>query len=162
MTVRIQTDDFDVGREQRAMTSNNTDIGAIVTFTGVVRGTTQDKNLTTMALEHYPGMTEREFERIEAEARSRWPLQDCLIVHRVGQLKPGDNIVLVITASSHRRAAFEAAQFLMDYLKTDAPFWKKEQTEDGNTQWVENRKSDDRARERWASGSKSSKSDAAE
>src|SRR5262245_43479135 len=102
-----------------------------------------------MTLEHYPGMTEQELERVEAEAGKRWPLQASLIVHRVGSLKPGDNIVLVVTASAHREAAFEAAAFLMDYLKTRAPFWKKEQDLDGTERWVEARESDDRAAQRW-------------
>jgi molybdopterin synthase catalytic subunit len=104
-----------------------------------------------MTLEHYPGMTETELEAIEAEARARWPLQGCLIVHRVGELKPGDRIVLVVTASPHRQAAFQAAEFLMDYLKTRAPFWKKETYAGGETRWVEARASDDVALGRWAS-----------
>jgi molybdopterin synthase catalytic subunit len=103
-----------------------------------------------MTLEHYPGMTEAELSRIEAEAQSRWPLQASLIVHRVGELKPGDNIVLVVTASAHRQAAFEAAGFLMDYLKTRAPFWKKETGASGNTVWVEAREADERAVRRWS------------
>ena len=107
-----------------------------------------------MTLEHYPGMTEEELARVEAEAARRWPLKASLIVHRVGTLRPGDNIVLVVTISSHREAAFEAAEFLMDYLKTRAPFWKKEQTLDGTERWVDARESDDRAAERWSGGSK--------
>src|SRR5262245_37343896 len=103
-----------------------------------------------MTLEHYPGMTESELARVEAEAAARWPLQASLIVHRVGALKPGDNIVLVVTASAHREAAFAAAEFLMDYLKTSAPFWKKELAPDGSARWVEARQSDERAAERWA------------
>ncbi len=150
MTVRIQQQDFDVGAEMRALSSGRTDIGAVVTFTGIVRGESENKELTSMTLEHYPGMTEKELERIEKEARARWPLQDSLIIHRFGILKPGDNIVLVITASAHRQVAFEAAAFLMDYLKTQAPFWKKEQTAAGENQWVAARTDDDVARAKWS------------
>jgi len=125
MSVRVTTGDFDIGAEIEILTAGRTDIGAIVTFTGTVRGEAKGKPIVSMALEHYPGMTEAELVRIEHEAHARWPLQGSLIVHRVGELKPGENIVLVITASAHRQAAFEAAAFLMDYLKTSAPFWKK-------------------------------------
>lgn len=149
MAVRVQAEDFDVGAEVKRLTAGRTDIGAIVTFTGAVRGDTAGKTITRMTLEHYPGMTEAEMERVEAEAHARWPLQGSLIVHRVGPLAPGDNIVLVIAASTHRRAAFEAAEFLMDYLKTRAPFWKKEEGLDGNGTWVDARDSDGTAAERW-------------
>jgi len=149
MAVRVQAEDFDVGAEIKRLTRGRTDIGAIVTFTGSVRGESGGKPITSMTLEHYPGMTERELEQVESEANARWPLQASLIVHRVGALAPGDNIVLVVTASAHRQAAFAAAEFLMDYLKTSAPFWKKERGPDGAERWVEARQSDDRAAERW-------------
>ncbi|MGE0628409.1 MAG: molybdopterin synthase catalytic subunit MoaE [Hyphomicrobiaceae bacterium] len=149
MTVRVQQADFDVGAETRALTAGHSDIGAVVTFTGTVRGDASDGPITAMTLEHYPGMTEMELERVEAEAGARWPLQASLIVHRIGELRPGDNIVLVITASAHRHAAFAAAEFLMDYLKTRAPFWKKETGADGVGRWVDARESDEAARERW-------------
>ena len=148
MAVRVQQEDFDAAAEVAALTAGRTDIGAIVTFTGRVRG--GEGGVAAMTLEHYPGMTEAELSRIEAEAHSRWPLQASLIVHRVGELKPGDNIVLVATASAHRQAAFEAAGFLMDYLKTRAPFWKKETDASGNAVWVEARESDDSAARRWS------------
>jgi len=144
--IRVQSEDFDIGAEIAALKENRTDIGAVVTFTGSVRD--QHGDITEMTLEHYPGMTEKELERIEAEARRRWPLQACLIVHRVGTLKPGDNIVLVVTASEHRDAAFDAARFLMDYLKTNAPFWKRETGPHGS-EWVEAKTSDDAAAARW-------------
>jgi len=136
--IRVQTQDFDIGAEIAALTSGRTDIGAVVTFTGLVRD-------VVLELEHYPGMTERELERIEAEAHERWRLQASLIIHRVGKLAPGDNIVLVVTASAHRGDAFQAAEFLMDYLKTRAPFWKRE-----GEKWVEARESDDEAAKRWS------------
>ena len=126
MSVSVQAEDFDISREVAALTSDRTDIGAIVTFTGTVRGKNVGAELSSMTLEHYPGMTEKELERIEREANDRWPLQASLVIHRVGALAPGDNIVLVVTVSAHREAAFAAAEFLMDYLKTSAPFWKKE------------------------------------
>jgi molybdopterin synthase catalytic subunit len=149
LSVRVQREDFDVGQEVRGLAAGRTDIGAVVTFTGVVRGESGGEPLNAMTLEHYPQMTESELERVEAEARSRWQLQASLVVHRVGRLVPGDNIVLVVTAAPHREAAFAAAEFLMDYLKTRAPFWKKEETAGGTERWVEARASDDRAAERW-------------
>jgi molybdopterin synthase catalytic subunit len=149
VAVRVQTADFDVGAEVRTLTMGRTDIGAIVTFTGTVRGEAGGVRLASMTLEHYPGMTERELSDIEREAATRWPLTGSLIVHRVGELRPGDNIVLVIAASAHRQAAFEAAAFLMDYLKTRAPFWKKETSADGQGSWVDARESDDQAVKRW-------------
>lgn len=149
MAVRVQTDDFDVSAEMNAITLGRTDIGAVVTFTGIVRGTNGDDSISSMTLEHYPGMTEAELGRAEAEANKRWPLQATLIVHRTGTLVPGDNIVLVIAASAHRHAAFDAAAFLMDYLKTRAPFWKKEIDEEGNGSWVDARDSDEQATDRW-------------
>ena len=148
--IRVQSEDFDIGAEVDRLTQGRTDLGAVVTFTGCVRDHAGGKQISEMTLEHYPGMTEQELARIETQARERWPLQDCLIVHRYGALKPGDRIVLVVTASPHRRAAFEAAEFLMDYLKTSAPFWKRESGPDG-TQWVDARESDDKALKRWQS-----------
>jgi len=152
--IKVQAEDFDIGAEVKALQAGRTDIGAIVTFTGAVRGGDASdpagETLSTMTLEHYPGMTEGELKRIEAEANSRWPLQGSLIIHRYGTLKPGDNIVLVVTASAHRVAAFEAASFLMDYLKTNAPFWKKEAGPDG-ANWVAAKSSDDDALDKWNS-----------
>ncbi|GFO80616.1 MAG: molybdenum cofactor biosynthesis protein MoaE [Methyloceanibacter sp.] len=132
--IRVQRDDFDIGKEIDALRKGRTGIGAIVTFTGTVRDAHGE--VTAMTLEHYPGMTERELARVEAEAHARWPLQATLIVHRVGRLEPGDNIVLTAAASAHREAAFEAARFLIDYLKTSAPFWKRESGPAGD-KWVE-------------------------
>ena len=146
--IRVQQDNFDIGAEIERLRAGRTDIGAIVSFTGTVRDTAKGEAISLMTLEHYPGMTEKELERIEAEANERWPLQASLIVHRYGPMKPGENIVLVVTASPHRQAAFEAAQFLMDFLKTDAPFWKKEDGPDGGD-WVDARESDDDALKRW-------------
>jgi molybdopterin synthase catalytic subunit len=152
MACRVQAEDFDLGREVRALTEGRTDIGAIVTFTGTVRGEAKGRPIVSMTLEHYPGMTEAELERVEAEAHARWPLDQSLIVHRYGELRPGDNIVLVVTASRHRQAAFEAAEFLMDFLKSRAPFWKKETTADGSGHWVDAREADDAALARWGDG----------
>jgi molybdopterin synthase catalytic subunit len=149
VAVRVQAQDFDVGAETRALTAGRTDIGAIVTFTGIVRGDAKGRPITSMTLEHYPGMTEAELARVETEANRRWPLQASLIIHRYGTLNLGDNIVLVVTASPHRHAAFEAAEFLMDYLKSSAPFWKKETGSDGNGTWVDARETDDVALKRW-------------
>ena len=132
--IRVQEQDFDIGAEIAKLAAGRSDIGAIVTFLGTVRD--QHGAVETMTLEHYPGMTERELQRIEAEACARWKLQASLIVHRYGALTPGDNIVLVVTASEHRDAAFDAARFLMDYLKTSAPLWKRE-TGPGGARWVE-------------------------
>lgn len=146
--IRVQSEEFDVGAELKALAQGKTNIGAVVTFTGLVRDHAGDTNIGAMTLEHYPGMTERELTAIEAKANDRWPLQASLIIHRYGRLKPGDQIVLVITASSHRQAAFEAAEFLMDWLKTKAPFWKLEETDKG-TEWVEAKGSDDDAADRW-------------
>jgi molybdopterin synthase catalytic subunit len=148
MAARVQREDFDMAAEIAALTAGRTDIGAVVTFTGRVRN--EEGSVAAMTLEHYPGMTEAELSRIEAEAQARWPLQASLIVHRVGELKPGDNIVLVVTASAHRQPAFEAAGFLMDYLKTRAPFWKKETDASGKTAWIEARDQDESAARRWS------------
>jgi molybdopterin synthase catalytic subunit len=149
VSVAVQAEDFDIGREIAALAADRTDIGAIVTFSGVVRGTSEGSELSSMELEHYPGMTEAELTHVEAEAHKRWPLQSTRIVHRIGTLVPGDNIVLVVTTSAHRQAAFEAAAFLMDYLKTRAPFWKKETDASGAGHWVDARESDDEALEKW-------------
>ena len=146
--IRVQQQDFDVGAEIAVLRKGRTDIGAIAAFVGLVRDHAGGREVTSMTLEYYPGMTEKELARIEAEARERWPLLDCLIVHRAGRLSAGDNIVLVITLSEHRRAAFEAAQFLMDYLKTTAPFWKSEENGE-ERHWVAPRDADDAAAERW-------------
>lgn len=147
MSVRVQSEPFDIAAE--SATIKDTDTGAIVTFTGCVRGSDNGKRLISLTLEHYPAMTQRELEAIEREAHQRWPLQKSLIVHRYGTLKPGDDIVLVITASRHRAAAFEAAKFLMDFLKTKAPFWKREEFETGDKTWVGQRTSDTEATDRW-------------
>ncbi len=149
MSVKVQREDFDIGSEVKALTAGRTDIGAVVTFTGTVRGDAHGGPIRSMTLEHYPGMTEAELARVEAEALARWPIDASLVIHRYGELLPGDNIVLVVTASRHRHAAFEAAEFLMDYLKTRAPFWKKETAADGTGHWVDARDADDRALDRW-------------
>ncbi len=146
--IRVQREDFDIGAEIEGVRAGRTDNGAIVSFTGIVRET-KGERVAAMTLEHYPGMTERELERIEAEARERWPITECTIIHRYGRLEPGDNIVLVVTASAHRQAAFDAAAFLMDYLKTSAPFWKSEEMPEG-PRWVEAREADDNAARRWS------------
>ena len=145
MAVRVQEADFDVSAEIDALTAGNTEIGAVTTFTGLVRGA----GISEMVLEHYPGMTEKALSELEAEAQKRWPLDGTLIIHRIGPLMPGDRIVLVAAASRHRRAAFEAAEFLMDYLKTKAPFWKKEMT-GTEGRWVDARDTDNSAAERWS------------
>ena len=147
MTVRIQAEPFDTGVEIARLTAGS-GAGAVVTFTGLCRTDGETGTITAMTLEHFPGMAEEELSRLEAEARKRWPLLDCLVIHRHGRLVPGDPIVLVITLSAHRDAAFEAANFLMDYLKTSAPFWKKEESA-GGEQWVAAKDSDDAARGRW-------------
>lgn len=148
MTVRIQPDDFDAGAEIEALKKSCPDAGAVVTFTGIVRG---DGGITSLTLEHYPGMTEQEIARHVEDATARWPVQGATIIHRIGGLAPGDNIVLVAVAAAHRQAAFEAAQFLMDYLKTRAPFWKFEERS-GDSRWVDARESDDAAASRWRRG----------
>lgn len=143
--VSVQAEDFDPGAEVERMTTGRAEVGAVVTFTGLVRG---GDGLEAMELEHYPGVTERALAGIVAEAEGRWPLTGVRVIHRYGRLVPGDRIVLVVTASRHRRAAFEAAEFLMDYLKTRAPFWKKEHGPKGG-RWVDARDSDDSAAARW-------------
>ncbi len=146
---RLQQEDFDIGAEIAAVKAGHSDIGAVVSFLGTVRDRTGDSTLNEITIEHYPGMTEAEIARIEAEAFARWPLQACTIIHRYGTLKAADNIVLVVTASEHREAAFKAAEFLMDYLKTRAPFWKREKGPQGS-RWVEADARDDAASARWA------------
>lgn len=148
MAVSVQTEDFDVGQAVRDLTRGRTDIGALVTFTGLVRDL-PDGGLEAMELEHYPGMTEKALKDIEAQARRRWNLSASLIIHRVGRLEPGDQIMMVATGSAHRRDAFEAAEFLMDYLKSRAPFWKKEHSAQGGASWVDARESDEEALKRW-------------
>ena len=148
MAVRVQTGDFDVGAEVAALRRGNPKVGAVASFVGVVRDLNDGGSVGRMTLEHYPGMTEKAIEAIVEEARSRWDIIDVTVVHRVGELKPTDQIVLVVVASGHRGAAFAACEFIMDYLKTRAPFWKKEETPRGS-RWVEARASDDDAAERW-------------
>ena len=149
MTVRVQAEDFDPGREIEAVTAGNTAIGGVASFIGLVRDMQDGTGVGAMTLEHYPGMTEKMLAEIEAEANRRWPLQSSLIVHRYGRLEPGDRIVLVVTASAHRQAALEACHFLIDWLKTKAPFWKLEETAGGEGRWVEARATDDVAAARW-------------
>jgi molybdopterin synthase catalytic subunit len=146
-TIRVQEQDFDTAREIAGLSAGRTDIGAVVSFSGLCRA---DDNLAALTLEHYPGMAEAEIQRHADEAMARWPLQGLTIIHRHGRITPGENIVLVVTASSHRQAAFEAAAFLMDYLKTNAPFWKREEKAEGGS-WVEAKSHDDAAAARWKS-----------
>jgi molybdopterin synthase catalytic subunit len=147
-SIRIQTETFDVAAETAALTEGHADIGAVVAFTGFCRD--EGGRLAALELEHYPGMAEAEIGRIAAQAQERWPLLGLTIIHRFGRILPGDQIVLVLAASSHRQAAFEAADFLMDYLKTRAPFWKREHRKDGTAGgWVEARDADDEAARRW-------------
>lgn len=149
MAVRVQREAFEAAVEAGALVAGRTDVGSIVTFTGLVRGEAEGRALTSLTLEHYPQMTEAELARIEAEAVARFGLQDALIIHRYGELKPGEPIVLVVTLAAHRQAAFEAAEFLMDYLKSRAPFWKKEAFADGSDTWVDARETDASALARW-------------
>jgi molybdopterin synthase catalytic subunit len=148
VTVRIQQADFDIAHEIVALSAGRTDIGAVVTFSGICRGSDGGDATQALTLEHYPGMAEAEIARHADEAISRWPLTGLTIIHRVGRIVPGENIMVVLTASAHRQAAFEAAEFLMDYLKTQAPFWKHEETTAG-TSWVEAKAGDDEAAARW-------------
>ena len=158
MTVRVQREDFDVGAELSALTDGNVRVGGLCSFVGLVRdmhggdeaSDGQQSRLGAMTLEHYPGMTERMLEGIDAEAHARWPLEATRVVHRYGRLEPGDRIVLVAAASAHRQAAFDACAFLIDWLKTRAPFWKAEEMASGETRWVAARESDDRAAARWS------------
>ena len=147
-TVRVQAADIDVGAEFAALTAGRSDIGGIGCFVGTVRASPGGPRLEALTLEHYPAMTERALAGVVAEAERRWPLLGCTVVHRVGRMAPGENIVLVLAASAHRQAAFEAAEFLMDYLKANAPFWKREERPTG-TSWVDARQHDDEAAARW-------------
>ncbi len=146
--IRVQREDFDPGPELASLARGNKSVGGVCAFVGLVRDLAGGEHISAMTLEHYPGMTERALADIEAEARRRWPLEDVLIVHRFGRLEPGDRIVLVATASAHRAAAFDACAFLIDWLKTKAPFWKLEETPAGS-RWVEAQSSDDDAARRW-------------
>jgi molybdopterin synthase catalytic subunit len=148
-TIRLQTETFDVAAEVEKLTRGRSDIGAVVTFTGICRADENGEPIAALTLEHYPGMAEAEIGRHVEEARARWPLMGVTVIHRHGRIQPGENIVLVVTASSHREAAFAAASFLMDYLKTHAPFWKQVEKAAGKT-WVEAKASDDTAAERWS------------
>ncbi|MDZ7652292.1 MAG: molybdopterin synthase catalytic subunit MoaE [Burkholderiaceae bacterium] len=148
MPVRVQTKDFDAGAEIARLRAGDPKVGAVASFIGVARDINDGAAVRTLTLEHYPGMTERALEEICARARQRWDLLDLLVIHRVGELKPLDQIVLVVVTSAHRGEAFAACEFVMDYLKTEAPFWKKEVTPDG-ARWVDARESDDTARARW-------------
>jgi molybdopterin synthase catalytic subunit len=148
VTIRIQPSDFDVGREIAALTGGRSDVGAVVSFTGICRGSEDGTAIAALTLEHYPGMAEAEITRHAKTAMSRWELSGIRVIHRVGRITPGENIVLVVTASKHRHAAFEAAEFLMDYLKANAPFWKRVDGADGKD-WIEARDHDDAAARRW-------------
>ena len=148
MPVRVQQQDFDVGVEVSALRAGRLDVGAVASFIGTVRDLNEGAGVSSMTLEHYPGMTERSLEDICAQARQRWDIFDALVVHRHGELAPGDQIVLVAVTSAHRGEAFAACEFIMDYLKTQAPFWKKERTPQG-ARWVEAREADDAAAARW-------------
>ena len=148
MPVRIQTEDFDIAREIAALRGSDARIGAIAAFVGLVRDINDAATVNTLTLEHYPGMTEKALDDIVDQARARWSVHDVLVIHRVGELKPTEQIVLVIVAGAHRGEAFAACEFVMDYLKTRAPFWKKEQTPDG-ARWVEARASDEKKAARW-------------
>ncbi len=149
MAVRVQTEDFDIGREIAALRAGNPGIGAIATFTGLVRDLNDGEQVSEMTLEHYPGMTEKALAAIVDEAKQRWDIIDALVVHRVGRLRPLDQIVLVVVTGAHRGEVFAACEFVMDYLKTRAPFWKKEQTPSGG-RWVDARETDDAAAQRWS------------
>ena len=153
MPARVQTEDFDVGHELAALRNCDPSIGAVAAFVGTVRDVNADASVSSMTLEHYPGMTEKALADICEQAMSRWDLIDTLVIHRIGALKPGDRIVLVGVSSAHRGEAFAACEFIMDYLKTRAPFWKKEETPEG-ARWVDARASDDEAAARWHAASK--------
>jgi len=148
VTIRIQSADFDIAAEIAALTKARHDVGAVVSFSGICRGGEGKDAIAAMTLEHYPGMAEAEIGRHVSEAIARWPLTGVTVIHRYGRVVPGDNIVLVLTASVHREAAFQAAEFLMDYLKTNAPFWKSEERAD-NKVWVDAQAHDDNAAARW-------------
>ena len=146
--VRLQVEDFDAAAEVTALTRGRSDIGAVVSFTGICRGAESGEPIAALNLEHYPGMAEAEIARHVEDAKARWPLLGVTVIHRHGRIKPGENIVLVVTASSHREAAFAAAEFLMDYLKTRAPFWKQVESKSG-TAWIDAKETDDAAADRW-------------
>ena len=148
MSVRVQTEDFDVSQEMLVLRQKNPKVGAVASFVGVVRDLNDGDEVSALTLEHYPGMTERSLEEIVSEAKSRWNIYDALIIHRVGTLLPLDQIVLVLVTSAHRGESFKACEFLMDYLKTRAPFWKKEQSSSGE-RWIDARTSDSVAAMRW-------------
>jgi molybdopterin synthase catalytic subunit len=148
MPVRIQAEDFDAGAEMAALRRDDPSIGAIASFIGLVRDANEGDRVSEMTLEHYPGMTDKALERIVDDAKSRWNIIDVLVIHRIGTLRPTDQIVLVVVTGAHRGEAFAACEFVMDYLKTQAPFWKKEQT-DAGSRWVDARTSDDAAARRW-------------
>ena len=148
VTIRIQQTDFDIAQEIAALTKGRTDIGAVVSFSGICRGSEGGETIAALTLEHYPGMAEAEIARHTETAMSRWPLTGLAVIHRVGRITPGENIVLVLTASQHRQAAFQAAEFLMDYLKANAPFWKREENPKGSS-WIEAHDRDDAAAARW-------------
>lgn len=150
MAVRVQLEDFNAGDEISKLRSARKDIGAVVSFVGQVRDMNVGEHVTELTLEHYPGMTEKALETIAEQAKSRWDLVDVLVIHRIGSLKPLDQIVLVAVSSAHRGEAFRACEFIMDYLKTEAPFWKKEILQSGESRWVEAKDSDDTARKRWS------------
>jgi molybdopterin synthase catalytic subunit len=145
--IQVQEALFDMAAESTALTAGRTDVGGVASFLGVCRG---DDGLAAMVLEHYPGMTERALGRIAAEAEARWPLTGCTVIHRVGRILPGEPIVLVLTASAHRAAALESCAFLIDWLKTKAPFWKREEFADGDARWVAAKNEDDAAAARWS------------
>ena len=147
-TIRIQQADFDIAAEIAALTRGRSDVGAVVSFSGICRGSENGEPIAALTLEHYPGMAEAEIKRHTDEATSRWPLTGLTVVHRVGRITPGENIVLVLAASPHRQAAFQAAEFLMDYLKASAPFWKREESRNG-TNWIAAHGHDDAAAARW-------------
>ena len=151
--IRVQEEDIDIGAELAALTANNHRIGGIATFIGTMRDLSDGKAVATMTLEHYPGMTEKQLEAIEREAQARWTLEASLIIHRYGRFEPGDRIVFVATAAPHRQAALDSCAFLIDWLKTKAPFWKLEETGDG-ARWVDARDSDEAATARWRNGDK--------
>lgn len=149
MPIRVQTEDFDAGAEINHMRLRRRDVGAVAAFVGQVRDINENADISSLTLEHYPGMTEKALENIVEQAKQRWNIFDALVIHRIGKLQPTDQIVLVVVSGAHRGEAFAACEFIMDYLKTEAPFWKKEGTPAGE-RWVEARKSDDAARDRWA------------
>lgn len=149
MSIRVQTEDFDLSTEVAKLRRDAPKVGAVVTFVGTVRDLNEGEHVAEMELEHYPGMTEKALEEIVAQARARWEIADALVIHRVGPLKPLEQIVLVAVTSAHRGEAFDACEFIIDYLKTQAPFWKKEQTPSG-ARWVDARVTDDEAMQKWA------------